>query len=154
MKSACDIAVRDYEQADTAALLDLMQSLAQFEGYIDEFAVTKAELIEHGLGPDALFHAFVAEKHGTLVGMAVTYIVPWTYTLRPRLVLKELYVAEQARGTGTGRALMAKVLDRAVALDADTVAWTVMDGNTAAEYFYRSLGGRPDQKWNNWKLCV
>ncbi|GAB5373846.1 MAG: hypothetical protein AcusKO_03080 [Acuticoccus sp.] len=82
--------------------------------------------------------------------MAVTYVVPWTYTLRPKLVLKELFVAEGGRGRGIGRSLMECVRGQAREVGADHFSWTVMKGNTRAEAFHRALGGRPDAKWENW----
>ncbi len=139
---------------DTDRLLELMQGLARYEDYIDDFAVTRASILEHGFGDERLFTAFVAEHDGDLVGMAVTYPIHWTYTLRPKLVLKELYVDETARSLGAGKALMESVTAHARSMNATEVIWTVMTGNTAAEYFYRSLGASPDRKWNNWTLSL
>ncbi len=144
--------VRDFEADDAAQLIKLMRALAQFENYLDGFSVTEADVRKHGLGEDALFRAFVADEATLLIGMAITYIVPWTYTLRPRVVLKELFIAESGRGQGVGRALMGRVVDHARFIGSDQLAWTVMDGNMKAEAFYRSLGGKPDTKWNNWTL--
>ena len=139
---------------DTDRLLELMIGLAKYEEYIDEFAVTRESILEHGFGDERLFTAFVAEHDDDLVGMAVTYPIQWTYTLRPKLVLKELYVDETARSLGAGKALMDSVKAHARSMNAAEVIWTVMAGNTAAEYFYRSLGASPDRKWNNWTLSL
>lgn len=137
---------------DTDRLLELMEGLARYEDYIDQFAVTRESILEHGFGDRRLFTAFVAEHGDDLVGMAVTYPIQWTYTLRPKLVLKELFVVEAARNMGAGKALMAAVTAHARSIGASEVIWTVMTGNAAAESFYRSLGGLPDRKWNNWTL--
>ena len=137
---------------DTDRLLELMKGLAWYEDYIDQFAVTRESIIEHGFGDERLFTAFVAEHDDELVGMAVTYPIHWTYTMRPKLVLKELFVVEGARSMGVGKALMASVTAHGRAMDASEVIWTVMTGNADAEAFYRSLGGLPDLKWNNWTL--
>ena len=137
---------------DTDRLLELMIGLAKYEEYIDEFAVTRESILEHGFGDERLFTAFVAEHDDNLVGMAVTFPIHWTYTLRPKLVLKELYVDEAARSLGAGKALVEAVTAHAKSMNAAEVIWTVMTGNTAAEYFYRSLGASPDSKWNNWTL--
>ncbi len=144
--------VRLAEPRDVDRLLELMRGLARFEEYIDDFAVTRESVLEHGFGDDRLFVAFVAEQDDDLVGMAVVYTISWTYTLRPRVVLKELFVEESARNTGAGRALMAAVVSHARSIDAAELIWTVMDGNRAAEGFYLSLGASPDRKWNNWSL--
>lgn len=159
--------IREMREEDIPELLILMRALARFEDYLDDFAVTETELRKHGLGAEPLFHAFVADTGSVhpassgmsagskqLVGMAITYVVPWTYTLRPRLVLKELYVDNHARGMGIGRRLMSAVYEQGRGLGCDHVAWTVMEGNTSAERFYSSIGGQPDAKWNNWTKSI
>lgn len=144
--------VRLAERTDVDRLLELMRGLARFEEYIDDFAVTRASVLKHGFGEGRLFTAFVAEQDADLVGMAVVYTIPWTYTLRPKVVLKELFVVEPARKLGAGKALMAAVVSHARSMDAAELIWTVMEGNREAEGFYRSLGASPDHKWNNWSL--
>lgn len=144
--------VRLAERTDVDRLLELMRGLARFEEYIDDFAVTRESVLEHGFGEGRLFTAFVAEEDDDLVGMAVAYTIPWTYTLRPKVVLKELFVVEAARNLGAGKALMAAVVSHARSIDAAELIWTVMEGNREAEGFYRSLGASPDHKWNNWSL--
>ena len=146
--------VRSAEKRDVDRLLELMRGLARFEEYIDDFAVTRESVLEHGFGEARLFTSFVAEQDDDLVGMAVVYTIPWTYTLRPKVVLKELFVEEAARNSGAGKALMAAVISHAESIGAAELIWTVMDGNLAAEGFYRSLGASPDLKWNNWSLSL
>lgn len=150
--------VRDAVPDDVSPLLQLMRQLAIFEDYINDFAVTEAAVLKHGFGDERLFSAFVAEpcfvdpatKSPALVGMAITYVVPWTYSMRPRVVLKELYVDPGVRGYGIGTSLMKRVIQYAEDIDADQLNWTVMNGNLKAEQFYSALGGRFDSKWNNW----
>ncbi|WP_428686522.1 N-acetyltransferase family protein [Roseibium sp.] len=142
--------VRAARPADVDRLLELMTGLARFEGYFDDFAVTRDSVLAGGFGDAPIFKAFVAEVEGTVIGMAVTYVVPWTYTLRPRLVLKELFINEGHRDAGAGRALFAAVAEHARHLGAGEIAWTVTNGNSKAEAFYRSVGGKPDVKWQNW----
>jgi GNAT superfamily N-acetyltransferase len=109
-KVIAEFQVRPFQAADAPQLLELMQDLAAFEGYGGQFAVTARELVVHGL-VGARFGAFVAAEPGhRLLGMAVHYRIPWTYDLKPTLVMKELFVAERARGRGVGRALMAAVV--------------------------------------------
>lgn len=146
--------VRLAERTDVDRLLELMRGLARFEEYIDDFAVTRESVLKHGFGEERLFTSFVAEENDDLVGMAVVYTIPWTYTLRPKVVLKELFVVEGARNLGAGKALMAAVVSHARSIDAAELIWTVMEGNREAEGFYRSLGASPDLKWNNWSLSL
>ena len=169
--------VRPFIRSDVPALLDLMKALAAFEGYVDSFAVTEQDLIEHGLGAAPRFRALVAvpdnrestqeisgdvsqagsprdeihaHRQTELGGMAVVYEIPWTYDRRPTLVLKELFVAPYARGNGVGHLLMQQVARMAKSTRANKLIWTVLPDNEPAAYFYRSLGGRIDHDWVPW----
>lgn len=154
MAATDSIATRPFRREDVGELLNLMKGLAEFEGYIDRFRVTEADLIRHGLGPDPRFEAFVAQRggEGPLLGTAVVYLVPWTYDLRPTMILKELFVVAEARGTGVGGALMRHVARRAVELDCPRVGWTVLETNRAGATFYRGLGALEDAEWDTWGL--
>lgn len=146
--------VRAMEPGDVASALKLMRALARFEGYEDAFEVTESDLLEHGFSPKPLFHAMVAEdlRGGGLCGIAVVYTVPWTYTRKPALVLKELFVDRSARGRGIGRLLLRGVARHAKALGADQLRWTVLNDNSAAQNFYRDLGGVVDEPWVAWRM--
>lgn len=155
MANRSSVEVRRFAMQDVDELLRLMRALAAFEGYIDALRVTRESLIEHGLGPSPRFRAYVAALgDGRLAGMAVTYPVLWTYTMRPRLVLKELYIDQAFRGAGIGMRLMHEVVQEASALGADRIDWTVLATNDRAKDFYTRLGGSHDTLWENWTLPI
>ncbi len=89
MKSE-EIVVRPFHAEDVPQLHALMSALADFEGY--DLAVTPADVVERGLSEAPQFEVFVAHNTGStdLVSMAVVYQIPYTYHLKPNLVLKEL----------------------------------------------------------------
>ncbi|MET1079587.1 MAG: GNAT family N-acetyltransferase [Pseudomonas sp.] len=144
--------VRRAQPADVPALLVLMRELAAFEDYLEAFALDEPALLERALGPQAQCQVFVAEWADGLCGYAVVLEIPFTYDLRPRVVLKELYVAPQARGTGVGTTLLREVARWANSRGAGQMEWTVLRGNGRAETFYRRLGGRPDSKWIAYRM--
>ena len=146
--------VRDFQPDDASQLLDLMKALAKFEGYYQDFRVTESDLLKNGIGPSRAFRAFVAPtRHGSrLLGMAITYVIPWTYDLKPVLVLKELFVSREARNRQIGRRLLARVAAYAIELGASRVQWTVLRGNSSAMRFYNANGGTPDTVWQSWVL--
>lgn len=139
---------------DVGAVLVLMRALAVFEGYDDKFRVTEADIVDHGLGPSPRFGVFVADVDEAIVGIAVHYLIPWTYDLKPVVVLKELYVAEAARGMSIGHALVKRLRDYAVGIGASAIKWTVLQTNMPAKAFYRSLDGRADEIWELWQLTI
>jgi GNAT superfamily N-acetyltransferase len=149
------ICTRRFEHRDIAQLLEMMRQLAIFEGYIDQFCVTAEDLQRFGLVDPPLFDAIVAydsEGDSQLFGMAVYYTIPWTFTLKPTLVLKELYIKTSQRGRGIGTALFESLTRSAQAIGAFRINWTVVQGNENAMHFYRKMGGLPDTKWQNWTL--
>lgn len=148
------VTVRAFTEADVPELLALMKGLARFEGYIDDFRVTGQDLVDHGLGPAPAFEAFVAESEGIegLAGMVVVYRIPWTYDLRPTLVMKELFVRDDARGSGIGERLLQRVAQRALELDCPRLNWTVLDTNVRAKGFYGRAGATHDTVWEPWGL--
>lgn len=146
--------VRPFLEDDVPELLNLMHSLAVFEGYRHDFQVTEPDLIRFGLSDTPLFYAFVARSGptGPMLGMAVTYFVPYTFDLRPNLVLKELYVTDLARGQGVGAALFNTVRTQAAQAGCARINWTVLADNQAAGEFYHRQGGQVDSKWRGWTL--
>ncbi len=154
MGSTSEITTRPFGRDDVGELLELMLGLARFEGYIDHFRVTEDDLVRHGLGPEPRFEAFVAQRQGSgpLLGTAVVYRIPWTYDMRPTLILKELYVDDRARGQGVGETLMRRVAARALELDCPRVGWTVLKTNVRGAAFYRGLGAAQDAVWDSWGL--
>src|SRR2546427_120145 len=99
--------VRQAVEADIPQLLPLMRELAVFEKYIDAFAITEEILREQGFRrspPD--FYCLVVENGGALAGFLVYYFVPFTFRVKPNLIIKELYVAEGSRSQGVGELLM------------------------------------------------
>lgn len=145
--------VRHFTVDDVYQVLQLMKGLAAFEGYLAEFNVTEADLISRGLREIPEFFACVAEADDkTILGMAVYYLVPYTYDLQPDMILKELFVADEARGLGVGQALMDMVRTDSLARGCGQIKWLVLKGNEAAKRFYSSLGARENVKWENWYI--
>lgn len=145
--------VRDATAADIPALLDLMRGLARYERYAPDFRVTEAVLLAQGFGAGAPdFEALVAEAEGGVLGMAVHYMVPFTYRARPTLYLKELYVAEAGRNRGAGAALLTALARRARERGCALVKWQVARWNSDAMRFYERFGARPDDGWVDYQL--
>lgn len=146
--------IRRAVASDAPQLLSLMRGLAQFEGYDDRFAVTVDALLERGFSPQRPpeFFAWVAEVDGKLLGYAVIYVIPFTFDLRPTLVLKELFIDSAARGRKLGHGLMQAVIEHGRSMNARLIRWQVLPNNEPAKGFYRQHGAHVDADWENWFL--
>jgi len=149
------VTVRLANAGDAEALLQSMERLAEFEGYKADFRVTTKELLARGLAASQgqEFRAFVADRAtGGLSGYAVVQEIPFTFDLRPTLVLKELFVAAADRRRGVWTALMEAVIAYARQRGCGRLRWLVLPENDAANRFYERFGGAIDSSRENWVL--
>lgn len=155
-RDASSFRVRPAVVTDVPALLPLMRGLAEYEGYADRFAVTEETLVSAGFAktpPD--FECLVAETDsGSLAGMLVYYMIPFTFTTKPTLFVKELYVDAEWRSSGVGSAIMRAAAAEAVRRNCGLMKWQVARWNADAARFYRRLGAKDDPEWVDFSLTL
>lgn len=78
----------------------------------------------------------IVEHDGTVCGFAVIIIHAGSWTVSPVGYLEDLFVAEDARGTGAGWALMDDVMALARTNGWSRVYWHTRADNTAARRLY------------------
>ena len=146
--------IRAAKPDDCPALLSLMQALAEFEGYADQFCVTTADLLHRGFPPsgEAEFQVVVAENNDAIIGMLVYYFIPFTFDLRPTLFIKELYVDASSRSQGVGDLLFNAVVKIAKQTNCGRIKWDVLSSNDGAQRFYLRQGAQHDAKWQGYIL--
>jgi GNAT superfamily N-acetyltransferase len=87
-------------------------------------------------------HALVAERGGTLVGLAHFLYHRSTIQANPACYLQDLYTAECARGHGIGRALIEAVSACAQSAGSTRVYWQTHETNALARRLYDQLAER------------
>ncbi|MFV2019368.1 GNAT family N-acetyltransferase [Micromonospora sp. LOL_023] len=130
------------DPAHVDALAALLQELDTFYGEtaVEPYEVRIRQINEALFGDPPLAHAALAWNARELVGLA-TYSFLWPAVgLTRSLYLKELYVAEAARGQGIGKQLMDHLAKVAVANNCSRLEWTTDRDNTHAQRFYARLG--------------
>jgi GNAT superfamily N-acetyltransferase len=137
---------------DVPVLLELVRELAVYEREPDAVVATEADLHEALFGDDAVASCHVALLDGRVVGFALWYRTFSTWQGKPGLWLEDLFVRPEARGTGLGKALLVELARTAVARGWARFEWWVLDWNTSAQGFYRSLGARPEDAWTVWRV--
>ncbi|WP_024769911.1 GNAT family N-acetyltransferase [Aquimarina macrocephali] len=138
--------IRDAREEDMTQVLGLIQELAIFEKEPDAVEITVEELIREGFGDRPLFHCFVAEVKGEIVGIALVYYRFSTWQGRS-VHLEDLIVKKSMRGTGLGSALYKEVLKYAKSKGVRRVEWVVLDWNTPAIDFYEKSGAKLLKDW-------
>jgi ribosomal protein S18 acetylase RimI-like enzyme len=147
-----NIVVRRASVEDAAGLLSLMKALARFERYFDAFAVTEEEVLRRGFSKEETpeFFALLAETNSTVVGYVVYYLVPFTFDLKPTMILKELYVVENFRNRGVATRLLDRLEAVAEEAGCGRIRWSVLPENQGAKWLYRRWGATQDDVWEHW----
>ena len=138
--------IRKGEPADMPAVLDLITELAVFERQPDAVVVTAADLVRDGFQENPLFHTFVAELEGTIVGMALYYYRYSTWKGKT-IHLEDLILKEKFRKQGIGFALYQKVIETGYNEGVRRIEWNVLDWNIAAIEFYQKTGAVVFDDW-------
>jgi GNAT superfamily N-acetyltransferase len=133
------IRVRLCAEADHPALAGVMaQMQAHYGVACPPDAEIRAGLANRPAGTELL----VAEHDGAIVGFAAFSAIYPGPGLRPGFFLKEIYVAEAARGLGAGKALLAELARLALARGFGRIDWTAARDDERLLRFYESLGAK------------
>jgi GNAT superfamily N-acetyltransferase len=144
--------IRPCRPDDAEALVNLVRELAVYEN-LEEFArATPAQVRAHFFGPRPFAEAILAEVEGEPVGFAIFFGTYSTFRGQPGLYLEDIFVREEHRGRGIGRALLATVAKVAVERGCGRLEWSVLNWNEPAIGFYRALGAHPLDQWTVYRI--
>jgi GNAT superfamily N-acetyltransferase len=146
------VIVRTATPADVPAILRLIRALATYEREPDAVKATEAMLHGTLFADGAQVFGHVIEIEGSVAGIAIWFLNYSTWTGRPGIYLEDLFVADEARGTGAGSALFKALAQEALRRGCARIDWAVLDWNTPAMDFYRAIGGRPQSGWQPWRI--
>jgi GNAT superfamily N-acetyltransferase len=138
---------------DVPAIRRMIRALAEFEREPDAVKITPDQLHDALFGPDAVASALIAlDADGEPAGFALWYRSFSTWEGVPGLYLEDLYVSEDQRGSGLGRALLTGLARIVVHHGWTRLEWAVLRWNGDAIAFYDSLGARPLDDWLTYRL--
>ena len=85
-------------------------------------------------------------------GFALFFYNYSTWKGHAGIYLEDLFVRPPLRGKGIGKALLSAVASIAVAEGCPRLEWAVLDWNTPAISFYRSVGAVPMSDWTTMRV--
>ncbi len=145
--------IRPARLGDAGTIANLVHELAVYEK-LEEFARATAEdFHRHLFGPRPYAEAILAEIDGEAVGFALFFPTFSTFRGQPGLYLEDIYVKPSHRGRGIGKALLATLAKLAIDRGLGRLEWAVLNCNSPAIEFYRSLGAGPLDEWTTYRLC-
>lgn len=146
-----ELTIRKGRKEDLSQVFGLVRELAEFERAPQEVINTPERMEKEGFGERPAFEFFVAEDRGRIVGISLYFFSYSTWKGRS-LYIDDLIVTEAYRGRGVGKALFDATARVAREQDCGKMHWQVLDWNTPAIEYYRSLGATFDAEWINCAL--
>jgi GNAT superfamily N-acetyltransferase len=141
------VTIRSAVQDDLDLIFRFICDLAEYEKLRHEVRADEAVLSRYLFGDTPRAEVIIGEIDGDAKGFALFFHNFSTFEGRPGLYLEDLFVDPDARGSGLGRALLARLAQIALERDCARLEWSVLDWNEPALRFYRSLGATPMDEW-------
>ena len=146
------LTIRPATAADLPLIAQLIRDLADYERLASEVRFDPAVLGEKLFGARPYAEVLIGEVDGEAQGFALFFHNFSTFEGKPGIYLEDLFVRPAARGSGLGKALLAKLAALTLARDCARLEWSVLDWNEPAIGFYRKLGARSMDEWTIMRL--
>lgn len=146
------LTIRPATITDSALILQFVRELASFENAEHEVQATPEHVQRTLFCANPRVFSLICLDGNTPVGFAVYFFNYSTWQGRHGLYLEDLYVSTAQRGSGAGKALLRRLAQIAVEQDCGRFEWSVLDWNTPAIEFYKSLGAQPQEEWVRYRM--
>ena len=137
---------------DIFDILYFIKQLAIYEK-LEHEAVATPELLKKNLfGDDRFAEVIFILEDEVKVGFALFFKNFSTFLGLPGIYLEDLFVLPEYRGKSYGKKLLAYIAKITVDRGYGRFEWSVLDWNTPAIDFYRSIGAIPMEEWTVQRL--
>jgi GNAT superfamily N-acetyltransferase len=146
--------VRQAGPADVDVVAPLFDAYRQFYEQPSDPALARRFIAERLDLEESV--VFLAERDGRAVGFVQLYPLFSSTAARPRRLwlLNDLFVAPEVRGSGVGRALLARARRLAEETGAAGLELATARSNTTAQRLYESVGYRRDDAFLRYELTL
>ena len=144
--------IRPARKEEVGIVLQLIHDLAHYEKAPNEVEATEKELLATIFIDNPKVFCDVVEVDGEIVGMAIWFLNYSTWQGKHGIYLEDLFIKPEYRGHGYGKALLkhlAKICDEK---GSGRFQWWVLDWNSPAIEFYRSLGAVAMDEWTVYRV--
>jgi len=163
------LTVRPAQPEDVGLLLGLFGELAEYEHLEHELKATEEQLREALFGERPAAEALIAERPAgagdpradeptateaeqEVLGYALFFPTFSSFLASTGVWLEDLFVREEHRGEGVGRALLSAVAALVQERGGERLEWAALDWNEPALGFYRKLGASTMNEWITHRL--
>ncbi|MBQ7786175.1 MAG: GNAT family N-acetyltransferase [Clostridia bacterium] len=139
------------EEKDAERILFFIRELAKYEKMEDEVIATP-ELLSQWIFEKKKAEVIFPVVDGKEIGFALFFHNFSTFLGRAGLYLEDLFILEEYRGRGYGKATFRELARIAVSRGCGRLEWWCLDWNKPSIDFYLSLGAKPMDEWTTYRL--
>lgn len=145
------ITFRFAKKEDTVLILDFIKKLATYEKMLDEVVATE-DLLKEWIFEKEKAEVIFALYEGKEVGFALFFHNFSTFLGRSGIYLEDLFVLEEYRHKGIGKAVLKKLAEITVERGCGRLEWSCLNWNKPSIDFYLSLNATPMSEWGVYRL--
>jgi len=147
------IEIRPAVASDAAQIHAFITELAVYERAAHEVIASAEDVARTLFAEGAPAKALMCLLDGKPIGYAVYFYSYSTWLGKNGIYLEDLYITPEQRGIGAGRDLLRHLAQEAVANGCGRLEWSVLDWNTPAIDFYKSIGALPQDEWVRYRMA-
>ncbi len=144
--------IRSARRDETSIILELIKDLAEYEKAPHEVKAGEREILETIFAENPKVFCDFVEVDGDIAGMAIWFLNYSTWQGKHGIYLEDLYVKPEFRGRGYGKALLQHLANICNERGYGRFQWWVLDWNSPAIEFYRSLGAEAMSEWTVYRV--
>ena len=143
---------RNAEQKDVTLILNFIKELAEYEKMSADVVATEA-LLEEWLFEKKIAEVMFVMEEEKEVGFMLFFHNFSTFLGRGGIYLEDLYVKQEYRGKGYGKALLKRLAQIAMERKCGRLEWSCLNWNQPSIDFYLSLGAVPMSDWTVYRVA-
>lgn len=144
--------LRSAEKKDVPIIFEFIKALAEYERLSDMVVATEELLEETLFGERKVAEVIIGFEGEMPAAFALFFHNYSTFLAKPGIYLEDLFVKPEFRRKGYGKIMLSKLAKIAVERNCGRLEWSVLDWNTPAIDFYKSLGAAPMDEWTTFRL--
>ncbi|MDD3712687.1 MAG: GNAT family N-acetyltransferase [Candidatus Izemoplasmatales bacterium] len=146
-----NLEIRHALDSESGVILDFIKGIAKYEKLSNQVIATEND-IYNSIFVEKSAKVIIAFLDGTPVGFALYFFNFSTFKGRKGLYLEDLFVYEQYRKLGIGKALFEYLLKEARQNNCGRMEWVCLNWNQPAIDFYLSKKARPMDEWTIFRI--
>lgn len=149
--SPCKTGIEMVKPENFDTFVNLIEKLAEYEKLSPPDEAAKLRLRDDAFSDNPRYEAYLGFIDEIPAGYITFYFTYSTFLAKPTLYLEDIFVLEQYRKLGLGKALFEFCRDVARKRGCSRIDWAVLTWNEPSIKFYEKQGGKR-QEWYLYRL--